>query len=60
MSQSNGSGLKAIIYTFILGVITGYVLANIVLAAQAPNCPEEDSCAVDYRDGRWYIEEVKP
>ena len=25
-----------------------------------PNCPTEDSCSVDYRDGAWRIERIKP
>jgi hypothetical protein len=24
------------------------------------DCPTEDSCTVDYRDGEWHIEEVRP
>lgn len=25
-----------------------------------PNCPTEDSCAIDYRDGEWHITETMP
>lgn len=25
-----------------------------------PYCPSEDSCEIDYRDGRWHITEVTP
>jgi len=25
-----------------------------------PNCPTEDSCSIDYRDGAWHIEEDRP
>lgn len=27
---------------------------------QRPYCPTEDSCAIDYRDGAWHIEETVP
>jgi hypothetical protein len=26
----------------------------------APYCPSEDSCRVDYRDGKWFIIEQTP
>lgn len=27
---------------------------------ERPSCPTEDSCDVDYRDGRWVVVEVSP
>lgn len=29
-------------------------------AVTVPDCPEEDSCAIDYRDGGWHITEATP
>ena len=31
-----------------------------VQAEREPYCPTEDSCVVDYHDGRWTITEVTP
>jgi hypothetical protein len=31
-----------------------------VQAAVEPDCPTEDSCTVDYRDGAWHVSEVTP
>lgn len=31
-----------------------------VQALEAPRCPEEDSCQIDYRDGAWHVTEVQP
>lgn len=49
----------ALAATTALGLATG---ADDAPREQEPNvvvvdldCPEEDSCDVDYRDGRWYV-----
>lgn len=42
--------------TLIAGICLGWALNDIL----NPNCPTEDSCTVDYRDGEWHIKEVNP
>jgi hypothetical protein len=48
---------------FLTGVALGVAL--VALGARIGDdpgldCPTEDSCTVDYRDGAWHIEEVTP
>lgn len=43
----------------VLAAVLGF-LAKDELAPAAPNCPTEDSCRVDYRDGAYHITEVRP
>lgn len=33
--------------------LSGYAVRT--LTDPSPDCPAEDSCAVDYRDGAWHI-----
>lgn len=40
--------------------ILAYLLGVAVTASPQPYCPTEDSCSVDYRDGRWHIREETP
>jgi hypothetical protein len=48
------------------GLLAGLVLAAGILAVgeatrpDSPSCPTEDSCAIDYSDGRWTVTEVTP
>lgn len=39
---------------------TMYVEADIRVEVQVTGveCPREDSCALDYRDGSWYVREL--
>lgn len=38
--------------------ITGYLAGSWDGAMPTgPDCPHEDSCSVDYRDGAWHIEQ---
>jgi hypothetical protein len=39
-----------------LGLVGGLVIAH----ETQPQCPQEDSCVVDYHDGAWHIREVAP
>lgn len=32
----------------------------VVISDITPNCPTEDSCSIDYRDGRWVITPIIP
>lgn len=41
---------------FLAGMFLGVALVDIFKA----DCPTEDSCTVDYRDGGWQITEVTP
>jgi hypothetical protein len=43
----------------LLAALFGGVLGWTLNDLSRPNCPTEDSCAVDYRDGAWHIEESK-
>jgi hypothetical protein len=48
---------------FFAGLILSAGIVGMVRAHdahQTPNCPQEDSCAIDYRDGAWHITEVQP
>jgi hypothetical protein len=40
----------ALAATFGTGLWIGTAIAD-----QMPNCPQEDSCSVDYRNGAWYV-----
>jgi hypothetical protein len=44
----------------IWATILGAALAWGVRDFMEPDCPREDSCTADYRDGEWHIEEVRP
>jgi hypothetical protein len=44
----------------LLVLVYGYVLGYWAGTEGQPDCPQEDSCVVDYRDGAWHIEEVTP
>lgn len=48
------SWLFAVLMAFILGLMVGASSGND--GPSVPDCPTEDSCTVDYRDGEWYIE----
>jgi hypothetical protein len=42
-----------------VGAVVGLVTAGLFGAMTVlPNCPTEDSCTADYRDGRWVVEEI--
>jgi hypothetical protein len=48
---------------FAAGVLLTLIAVSAVFSFQAestPNCPQEDSCSIDYRDGHWTISEVQP
>jgi hypothetical protein len=48
---------------FAAGVLLTLITVSAVFSFQAentPNCPQEDSCSIDYRDGGWHITEVQP
>lgn len=40
-------------------IVAAYGASHLV-ASDQPECPTEDSCAIDYRDGRWHITEEAP
>lgn len=42
------------------GFALGFSLAVFLYDITGPDCPTEDSCTVDYRDGEWIIEETTP
>lgn len=53
---------------YLIGLLTG-LCAGVALGVTGltlvdyygqPECPTEDSCTVDYRDGAWYVQEVQP
>lgn len=46
----------------VIGLFVGVALMLVLAPAPEPVvfCPQEDSCAVDYRDGAWHVEEVSP
>lgn len=42
-------------------IIVGFGAGWFVQSSQAAaDCPTEDSCTIDYRDGSWHVEEVTP
>lgn len=45
--------LIVIFVAFFVGVAVGRESVS-----EKPNCPTEDSCSVDYRNGEWHITEV--
>lgn len=45
---------------FSAGLVVGAGTYGVVDQVVEPHCPTEDSCAVDYRNGRWHITEVTP
>lgn len=45
----------ALLFGFTVGLLTA-----VVQQPEQPDCPTEDSCVVDYSDGRWTIKEVTP
>lgn len=44
----------------VLALGVGFGAGWLAQATQEPNCPTEDSCTIDYRDGQWHIEEDTP
>jgi hypothetical protein len=40
--------------------VIGALAALGITNALEPHCPTEDSCTVDYRDGRWHITKDTP
>lgn len=49
-----------ILTAFLAGVIVASGAIVAVRTADAPHCPTEDSCSVDYSHGSWHITEVRP
>lgn len=49
-----GAAIVAVV--FIAGVTVGWLAGT----GGQPDCPQEDSCVVDYSDGHWMIVEVTP
>ena len=49
-----------IIIMFVLTLFYGFLVGIAYAESQEPNCPTEDSCTVDYREGEWHIREVTP
>ena len=49
--------LAAMVATVIFTVAYLTVSANVT---SEPPCPTEDSCSIDYQDGRWTIQEEIP
>lgn len=48
---------------FTLGITIGSAPAEpqpTQVSNVGPDCPTEDSCTPDYRNGRWYIDPVVP
>lgn len=45
---------------YALGLFLGGFMTAAYHNYQEPYCPEEDSCTVDYYDGKWHIEEATP
>lgn len=56
--------------SYLIGLLTGFC-AGVALGVTGltlvdyydhgqPDCPTEDSCVTDYRDGAWYVTEVTP
>lgn len=54
------SKLIILIVTLVLSALVMITVGSVVVANQQPNCPTEDSCSIDYRDGEWHIEERQP
>lgn len=49
-----------IVVTWAATLIAGFCIGWSACSLNHPDCPTEDSCTVDYRDGAWHIEEVRP
>lgn len=49
-----------VVLTAVAAFLAGVMLAVTVQTINQPDCPTEDSCAIDYRDGGWHITEVTP
>lgn len=60
MNRRPTLGIDTIIMLILFGFFAGIILTISIVEAKRPDCPTEDSCTVDYRDGEWYIEEVTP
>lgn len=52
--------MKVKIVTWVALFLFGAALSWVINEAIEPDCPTEDSCSIDYRDGGWHIEEVTP
>lgn len=44
----------------ILSVVVALAAFAVGNVDTRPDCPSEDSCTVDYRDGAWHVTEVTP
>jgi hypothetical protein len=51
---------RSLITNLLIGISFGFSLAVVIYQLMEPDCPTEDSCTVDYRDGEWHIEETRP
>lgn len=49
-----------LIATVIAATIFGWSLCYEFDHPEQPYCPTEDSCQIDYHDGKWHITEVTP
>jgi hypothetical protein len=50
----------AVVGIVLFSIILGMLIMTMGILATLPDCPQEDSCQADYRDGAWHIEEVNP
>jgi len=57
-------GTRKLIAEVVLAVILaggiGSMAGTVYQQGHQPSCPTEDSCQINYHDGRWYIKEVVP
>lgn len=51
---------KVSVLATIAGFLLGIVLVLTIVLISRPNCPVEDSCYVDYRNGVWHVIEGNP
>lgn len=57
-ARPDAGPITAVVVAFVLGVVAGVLTWAPWWAPEAPHCPTEDSCAVDYHDGAWHVEEA--
>lgn len=50
----------ALMITATAMIIFAMIAGMIDARHPAPNCPTEDSCAINYRDGEWIITPIIP
>jgi hypothetical protein len=55
MREANSHWLNG----FLVGIGLGFCLMGLLWSVAQPNCPEEDSCTINYYHGEWHIKEVK-